>query len=622
MPILIGMLDNKIKSNCSNINNSEKKYNSFIRYKKFDDRVYAYEITPYKDPMTGKFKQKTKYLGKINDETKEIKKKHELPKPPKSIVNFGDAYLFNYLVEELNLKNILLKCFPEELTNLILTLSGYRLLNGGAVSHLESYIETSDIQSYYPVSFSLSSQNISRYLEQLGADDLEAIHHFFMHWSLNNSLEDGENILFDLTSFSSNAKLIELLELGYSRDDSSLPQVNLGLLVNRKLNIPLYYKLYPGSIKDVSTIVNLVAELKILGLNNITIIMDRGFFSKTNIYELIENDYSFVIPLPLTSKELYLNIINKNRDIISDVDNLSRLNGKQFYSRQGYLKFSSYTEEKNNIRKHKKSKLIDKIESVKFKFELIDESGSLIQEESDYLLYYYLYLDNERFNDEKRIFNNSLLEAYEKLEKYLSKHPDLININTNSNTNTNTNINTNTNTNNNTNNIKETLYDITGNMKQYFSFEINENNQLRITKNKEAIENTINLMGKMILISRNKLNPKELLINYKERDKIEKMFDSMKNELSGLPVRAHKTNTLKGYFFIHFISLIIQYHLIKKIKKTDIDSKYSTSEIFFELQKLKKIIWFGKQSIINELSKTQKMLLKLLKINVPMLIGN
>lgn len=299
MPILIGMLDSKIENNCSSNNKSDKKYNSFIRYKKFDGRVYAYEITPYKDPDTGKFKQITKYLGKINNETQEIKKKHELPKPPKSIVNFGDAYLFNYLVEELNLKNILLKCFPLELTNLILTLSGYRLLSGSALSHLESYIETSDIQSYYPVSFSLSSQNISRYLEQLGADGLEAIHHFFMYWSQNNSLESGENILFDLTSFSSNAKLVEMLELGYSRDNDSLPQVNLGLLVNKNLNIPLYYKLYPGSIKDVTTIVNLVAELKILELNNITLIMDRGFFSKTNINELIENNYSFVPTLTL-----------------------------------------------------------------------------------------------------------------------------------------------------------------------------------------------------------------------------------------------------------------------------------------------------------------------------------
>lgn len=183
-------------------------------------------------------------------------------------------------------------------------------------------------------------------------------------------------------------------------------------------------------------------------------------------------------------------------------------------------------------------------------------------------------------------------------------------------------MNSDSNTNNNANKIKEILDDITGNMKQYFSYKINENNQIKITKNKGEINNSINMMGKMILISRNKVNPKELLTNYKERDKIEKMFDSMKNELNGLPLRAHKTNTLKGYFFIYFISLIVQYNLLEKIKKSDIDQKYSTSEIFFELQKLKKIIWFGKQSIINELSKTQKMFFKLLKINVPILIRN
>ena len=67
---------------------------------------------------------------------------------------------------------------------------------------------------------------------------------------------------------------------------------------------------------------------------------------------------------------------------------------------------------------------------------------------------------------------------------------------------------------------------------------------------------------------------------------------------------------MKGQFFIVFIAMIIQFYLLDKMKKGDINRKYSISDIFFELQKLKKTIWYGKDKIINEITKTQQLLLE------------
>jgi hypothetical protein len=44
--------------------------------------------------------------------------------------------------------------------------------------------------------------------------------------------------------------------------------------------------------------------------------------------------------------------------------------------------------------------------------------------------------------------------------------------------------------------------------------------------------------------------------------------------------------------------------------------------IFFELHKLKKAIWFGKDVMINEITKTQEMVLKQLNILVPKIEWN
>jgi hypothetical protein len=68
--------------------------------------------------------------------------------------------------------------------------------------------------------------------------------------------------------------------------------------------------------------------------------------------------------------------------------------------------------------------------------------------------------------------------------------------------------------------------------------------------------------------------------------------------------------------------MIVQFYLLDKMKKENMDPKFSVSRIFFELHKLKKAIWFGKEMIINELSKTQRVLLDTLKILLPTNCGN
>lgn len=98
----------------------------FIRTKIIHGSPYLYQITPYYDPVTGKQRQKSKYMGKAESADSENRPKKNSDQPPKlkHIVDFGDAYLFGSLIAELNLKQILLKCFPEETVHFILLLVG------------------------------------------------------------------------------------------------------------------------------------------------------------------------------------------------------------------------------------------------------------------------------------------------------------------------------------------------------------------------------------------------------------------------------------------------------------------------------------------------------------------
>ena len=75
------------------------------------------------------------------------------------------------------------------------------------------------------------------------------------------SVGTKSTFIYDITSLSSYSKLINLLEYGYSRDPD-LPQLNLSLIVDKRMGIPVMYDIYSESIVDVSTLKNTMKKVK------------------------------------------------------------------------------------------------------------------------------------------------------------------------------------------------------------------------------------------------------------------------------------------------------------------------------------------------------------------------
>jgi len=578
-------LNHQVKE--ENQDNRGVRFNTtFIRTKIIHGIAYLYEITPYWDYKANKQRQRSKYIGRADKLTSSrtisssnhssstpsnpisdnIEQNTDISLPTvKHLVDFGDAYLYKALVEELSLPKILKQCFTEEEANFILLAAGYRLLCGKAFSIMESWLESSELQNMFPVSFSLSSPAVSNHLAKLGCGDAENISHFFLHWSNQFKIE-GDNWLFDLTSFTSQAKDIEFLEYGHNNQEETLPQINMGLLVNQTRKLPLYYKLYPGSIKDVSTLVNIVQETRLLSIPSMKMILDRGFYSQTNLTALFKAEINFVLPLPRTCKHLTRQIIKAHLKELESAKYLYQVGNQLLYCIQGSLPYTIYQTD--------------------------PETGKKITKE--YTLYYSLYRDTEQQQKEHQDFLRNLLEAEETL-----KSIDWIRITSSEERN-------------------KLLKDKVKGWSEYLSliWDIEQENY-SIERNDKAIQQMKAEMGLHIWLHSEALLPEELIPLYRERDMVEKLFDASKNELAGLPLRVHKTNTLYGLIFILFISLIVQYHLLDKMKKGNVDPKFSISRIFFEMHKLKKAIWFGKYRLVNEITKTQRTILEQLNILLP-----
>jgi len=94
---------------------------------------------------------------------------------------------------------------------------------------------------------------------------------------------------FDTTSISSYSESLTQTRYGKNKDGDSLPQLNLALLFGEESALPFYYKKLAGNIPDVSTIKQLLKDMEFLGYNKIKMVMDRGFYSESNI-----NPYLFI----------------------------------------------------------------------------------------------------------------------------------------------------------------------------------------------------------------------------------------------------------------------------------------------------------------------------------------
>ena len=117
-----------------------------------------------------------------------------------------------------------------------------------------------------------------------------------------------------MTSYGS----AEILEYGHAKDHPELEQINLGMIMERSRNIPLFFEIYSGSIPDVVTLKRTVESIRKL-IPKIEIILDRGFFSHENL-DLLKDD-SYIIAASLVPKAVK-NVFSSASRSVDRADNV------------------------------------------------------------------------------------------------------------------------------------------------------------------------------------------------------------------------------------------------------------------------------------------------------------
>jgi len=481
-----------------------------VKQKDKNGNTYAYEVESYWDPKKKQARQKRRYLGVWNEDTGQIKKK-ERRRSIKTTKSYGGAYLTSKMAEELCLPPLLVDSFGEHGKN-ILALAMCKVMKQSSLKNIHHHMEDSYIPELCNTSSDFNSQWLSRFLENIARNEIsmQQFHNSFI------SESDEDTLAFDITSLSSHSKLIELLEYGYNRDGLDLPQINLGLVMSLERKIPIYYKIFPGSITDVVTLKNLIADIKASGVRSCKFILDRGFYSQSNINEMIKEGIEFVLPLPFNVKAGKFLISETNKQILNPI------NVKRY----------------NNCVYHVVEKEIDLFDSPVYGYVIYDKK----RESNDVRSFYNRLMDIETSLNGKRVYGNPT-ELIDRTAKGFKRH---------------------------------------------ISFGVKDG-ILTVERKPKSISQTVNRFGKMILISSSRKSWDEVLGQYRQRDMIEKEYAILKRDLDIMPLRVHKTETLKGLLFIFYVSLVIRTHLLNRGRESGLLGKQSVEDILLELSKLRAV---------------------------------
>ena len=234
-----------------------------------------------------------KLLGKITPEGFIQSPKLAVTQQPISSVivkEYGATY---FLMESLSdLGDALRKTFPSHWRE-ILVLACLRLLHHSPLKNMDFHFQHSYLSELYP-DVSVTDKKAGLLLRTIGNWRQKIVDLFRVRIMETHH----DYLLIDATHLLSYSRQMEITEMGYSGSKEFAPQVNLLFIYAAALKMPVYYRIIPGNIREVSAFKLTLLES---GINNVIIIADKGFYSASNITELQKEQLHFIIPLRRSS---------------------------------------------------------------------------------------------------------------------------------------------------------------------------------------------------------------------------------------------------------------------------------------------------------------------------------
>ncbi|QRF76063.1 Transposase [Thermoplasmatales archaeon] len=112
--------------------------------------------------------------------------------------------------------------------------------------------------------------------------------------------------------------------------------------------------------------------------------------------------------------------------------------------------------------------------------------------------------------------------------------------------------------------------------------------------------------GKISILSNVRDDPETIYNLYKQREEIEQAFDAMKNELENDKAYLGDDDSLRGYFFVSFLSLYLYYSVFMLIRAADLTGKLSVKDVLLKFSKVYRIVRGNRETLSEIPSSVEK----------------
>lgn len=429
---------------------------------------YLYEVSSKWDPDKKRPKKITgKLLGKITEKEGFVVSDKERLRARNplithlSVKEYGVSFLITSILDQY--PGLLQKHFPNHWQS-IMVLSYGRILFSSPLKNIFFHYHHSYLSELYQ-HVEVSPKQIGNLLREIGSNRT-AIVSFFNEF---RTLDDC--ILFDGTDITSCSNQIGINKKGKSKKGTFDRLINLMFVFSLGQKLPIYYRITPGNIKDVKSFKICLQESGVL---DAVIIADKGFYSSSNVAQLIDEGLRFIIPL-------------RRDSTLIDYSIAARADKEQF---DGFFKFQ------------------------------------------DRIIWHYtppydgnkvtVFLDQELKTREEKDFLDRTETCPEKftIDKFYQKQ---------------------------------------------VSF------------------------GTIALLTNSDKTPEKLYRDYKSRDAIEQMIDTLKNVVDADRTYMQNEQSLEGWMFVNYIALHWYYRIYQLLVEKELISKYAPTDILKMLTEVRKV---------------------------------
>ncbi len=254
-------------------------YRKGVEIKEHKGRYYCYNVKSEWDKKKKISVKITSYAGTIKPNG--LQSAHEANL--KGIYEYGNVKFIWHVLEKNGILSSLKKIYPD-LWKMILIFAMNRLIDPKPIKSIDSWYEKTFLAKKLEIS--ASPKKMSGALKVIGMSWKSMLEFF------DSIKENGEIVIYDRSVIFSSSKDNPLLEIGHNKEHLLLPKVNILMAFSHERFMPMFFRIVPGSIHEITTINILLEELG----KDVILVLDKAFTSK-KAFKKISKKANFISPL-------------------------------------------------------------------------------------------------------------------------------------------------------------------------------------------------------------------------------------------------------------------------------------------------------------------------------------